>query len=63
MIEVCFQYLSVPCIRLYVLVMSHTRFSGNPHSIVARMSRNFLLEGDAKSQSEVTATELEPRTN
>ena len=29
---------------LYVLVMSRTRFRANPHSIVAWMSRNSLLE-------------------
>ena len=43
--------------------MSRTRFRVNPHSIVARMSRNALLEAGAKSEGEVTATGLEPRTN
>ena len=33
---------------LYVLVMSFTRFRVNPHSIIAWMSRNSLLEGGAK---------------
>ena len=47
---------------LYVLVMSRTRFRVNPHSIVAWMSRNSLLEAGAKSEDEVTATGLEPRT-
>ena len=47
---------------LYVLVMSRTRFRVNPHSIVAWMSRNSLLEAGAKSEGEVTATGLEPRT-
>ena len=32
-----------------------------PHSIVAWMSRNSLLEAVAKSEGEVTATGLEPR--
>ena len=35
---------------LYVLVMSRTRFRVNPHSIVAWMSRNSLLEAGAKSE-------------
>ena len=48
--------------KLYVLVMSRTRFRVNPHSIVAWMSRNSLLEAGVKSEGEVTATGLEPRT-
>ena len=47
---------------LYVLVMSGTRFRVNPHSIVALMSRNSLLEAGAKSEVWVTESELEPRT-
>ena len=35
---------------LYVLVMSRTRFRVNPHSIVAWMSGNSLLEAGAKSE-------------
>ena len=35
---------------LYVLIMSRKRFRVNPHSIVARMSRNSLLEAGAKSE-------------
>ena len=35
---------------LNILVMSRTRFRGNPHSIVAWMSRNSLLEAGAKSE-------------
>ena len=35
-------------ITLYVLIMSRTRFRVNPHSIVAWMSRNSLLEAGAK---------------
>ena len=37
-------------ILLYVLAMSSTRFKVNPHSIIAWMSRNFLLEAGAKSE-------------
>ena len=41
----------------------HVRvFRVNPHSIVAWMSKNSLLEAGAKSEGEVTATGLEPRT-
>ena len=32
--------------RLYVLIISRSRFTVNPHSIVARMLRNSLLETD-----------------
>ena len=35
---------------LYVLTMSCTHFRANPHSIVAWMSRNSLLETGAKSE-------------
>ena len=49
-------------ISLYVLAMSRTRLRVNPHSIVASMSRNSLLEAGAKSEGEVTATGLEPKT-
>ena len=35
---------------LYVLVMSRTRFRLNPHTIIARMSRNYLLEAGANSE-------------
>ena len=40
------QWHSINCI----LVMSRTRFRVNPHSIVAWMSRNSLLEAGAKSE-------------
>ena len=43
--------------------MSRTRFRVNPHPIVARMSRYFLLETDAITEVSVTATGLEPTTN
>ena len=49
MIELCCEYLSVWCIWLYVL-MSGTRFRVNPHSIVAWMPRNSLLEAGVKSE-------------
>ena len=47
---------------MYVLVMSLKRFRVNPHSLVASMSRNSLLEAGTKSEGEVTATGLESRT-
>ena len=50
MIELCREYLSVRCIWLYDLIMSRTLFGVNPHSIVAWMSRNSLLEAGAKSE-------------
>ena len=31
MIELCCEYLSVGCIRMYVLIMSRRRFKMNPH--------------------------------
>ena len=46
---------------LSVLIMSHTCFRVNPHSIVAWMSRNSLLETGAISEV-VTGTGLEPTT-
>ena len=49
-------------ISLCVLIMSRTRFWVNPPSIAAWMSRNSLLEAGAKSEGQVTATGLEPRT-
>ena len=62
MIELCSEYLSVQCIWLNVLVMSLTDFRVNPHSVFAWMSRNSLLEADAKSVVLVTVTGLEPKT-
>ena len=50
MIELCCEYLSVRCIWLYVLIMSRTHFSVNPHSIFPWMSRNTLLETGAISE-------------
>ena len=50
MIKLSCEYLSVRWIWLYVLVMSRARFRVNPQSIVAWMSRNFLLETGANSE-------------
>ena len=49
-IELCCEYLSVQCIWLYILIMSRMHFRVNPHSIVAWISRNSLLEAGAKSE-------------
>ena len=48
MIKLCCDYLFVWCIWLHFLIMSLTRFRVNPNSIVAWMSRNFLLETSTK---------------
>ena len=42
MIDLCCQCLSAQCIWLYVLIMSHTRFKVNSHSIVPASSKKFL---------------------
>ena len=44
---------------LYVLVMSRTHLKVNPHSIVAWMSRNSLLEAGAKSEGFAPASSKE----
>ena len=44
MIVLCCQYSTVRCFWLYVIIMSRKRPRVNLHSIVARMSRNSLLE-------------------
>ena len=49
MIELCFELFSARSIWLYVLVMSRTHFKVNPHTILAWMLRNSLLEAGAKS--------------
>ena len=46
---------------LSILIMSRTLFRVNPHSIVAWMSKNLLLEAGAKSE-EMSATGLQPAT-
>ena len=46
----CCKYLSIRCIWLYVLILSLAHFRVNPHSTVARMSRNSLLKTSAKSK-------------
>ena len=56
MIELCCECLSVWCIWLCVLLMSHTRFRVNLHSVDVWMSRNSLLETGAISKVSVTAT-------
>ena len=46
-----YEYIyGVWCIWLYVLIMSRARFRVNPHSLVAWMSRNYLLKAVAKSE-------------
>ena len=47
--------------RLCVFIMSHTHFRLNLHSVVAWMWRNTLLDRDAISEVEVTATGLNPQ--
>ena len=42
--------------------MPRTRFRVNPHSVVARMSRDFLLETGVISEVYVTTTVFEPKT-
>ena len=44
------QYLYVRSIWLDVLIMPRTRFRVNLHSIVERMSRNFLRKTDVISE-------------
>ena len=44
-----------------VLIMSHTRFGVNLHSVVAWMSREFLFEKGAISGASVTATGANPQ--
>ena len=44
MIEQYCEYLSLRCIWFYVFIMSRTNLRVNPHSTVACMSRNSLLE-------------------
>ena len=62
MMELCSEYLSLRCVWLYVLFISRTRIRVNPHSIMSWMSMIPLLEEGEKSEGEVTATGLEPRT-
>ena len=42
--ELCCEYLSVWCIWLCVINMSHTRFRVNLHSVIVWMSKSSLLE-------------------
>ena len=50
MTELCSEYLYLRCIWLYVFFMSRTSLRVNPHSTVAWMSRNSLLEAGAISE-------------
>ena len=50
MIELCCEYLSVCCIWLYHIIISHTRFRVNLHYKVAWNSKNSLFEADAVSE-------------
>ena len=60
MIELSCEYLSVPSIWLYVLILSRTRFRVNTHSIFAWMSKNCLLYKKVISEIEVTSMALKP---
>ena len=42
MIELCWKYLSVQCIWLYLIIMSHTSFRVNLHSIVCLNVKELL---------------------
>ena len=42
MIKLCYEYLPVRCIWLYVMIMSRTIFRVNPHSIVCLNVKKFL---------------------
>ena len=44
MIELCCEYLSVRCIWQYVIIMSHTSFRVNPHSIVCLNVKELLAQ-------------------
>ena len=44
MIQLCFEYLSVRCIWLYLLVMLRTCFRLNPHSIVCLIIKELLAQ-------------------
>ena len=47
MIDLCFEYLFLPSIRLYVIIISQTHFTVNPHSIFPLISRNSFVETGA----------------
>ena len=57
----CCKFLSVWCIRLWVLIMSHARFKVNLHSAVVWMSRKPLLLTGVISQVYVTAADPNPQ--
>ena len=48
--------------RLYALIMLHTRFRVNLHSVVGWVSRNSLFETGTISEVQVTATRFESTT-
>ena len=56
------EYLTLRIIWLHVFITSCTHFRVNPHSIVAWMSKNFLLRTGVKSEVTATATGLEPKS-
>ena len=62
MIELSYEYLSVPSIWLYVFIMSRTSSRVNPPSAVAWMWRNSLPEAGVISEDQVTAMGFEPTT-
>ena len=45
MIELCYEYLSVRCICMHVIIMSRTSFRVNPNSIV-RLNVKELLAAE-----------------
>ena len=42
-IQLSFEYLSLLCIWLYLIIISRTQFTVNPHTIFAWFSKNSLL--------------------
>ena len=58
MTELCWEYLSVRYICLYILVMSRMRLKVNPEFIIAWMSRNSLFEAGNKFEVKLTAAGL-----
>ena len=61
MIGLSYEYLSTPCIWLYVF-MPRAHFRVNLHSIVAWMAGNSLLETGEISEIQVTEMRYEPTT-
>ena len=44
MVELRCEYLPVRCIWLYVIIMSHTSFRVNPHSVICLNIKELLAE-------------------